>query len=274
MANYYHLKGRRGTASAWASANPTPASGEICIEIDTGKIKIGDGVTAYTALSYFTIANATTSAAGLMSAADKTKLNGITISLYAKLASPTFTGTPAAPTPSEGDLSTKIATTEFVAQQVARTAPYLIRCEYSVGAAGDYQVINDITYCMYMAVNGTAVMIGDTQRLTSGVNYVDFLFYKADLLGWNEIPDYAFKGIGELTRAYLPCNIFKIGEGAFSDTQLQVMYCLSDTPPILGASVFVNTPLSGGGILHTHKDHLATYQVEWGSVGCNFDYIQ
>jgi hypothetical protein len=274
MANYYHLKGRRGTASAWASANPTPADGEICIETDTGKIKIGDGVTAYTALSYFTIANATTSAAGLMSAADKTKLNGITISLYAKLASPTFTGTPAAPTPSEGDLSTKIATTEFVAQQVARTAPYLIRCEYTVGSTADYQVTTDITYCAFMAVNGTAVKIGDTQRLTSGVNYVDFLFYKADLLGWNEIPDHAFKGIGELTRAYLPCNIFKIGVSAFADTQLQEIYCLSATPPILGTTPFYNTPLSGGGVLYTHKDHLATYHLAWGGVGCNFDYIQ
>lgn len=274
MANYYHLKGRRGTASAWASANPTPADGELCIETDTGKVKIGDGVTAYTALAYFTLANATTSSAGLMSAADKSKLNGITISLYAKIASPTFTGTPAAPTPSEGDLSTKIATTEFVAQQVARTAPYLIRCEYTVGSTADYQVITDITYCAFMAVNGTAVKIGDTQRLTSGVNYVDFLFYKDDLLGWNEIPDYAFKGIADMVRAYIPSNIFKIGEGAFYETQLQEIYCLSDTPPILGASVFGNTPLSGGGILYTHKDHLTTYQNEWGGVGCSFDYIQ
>lgn len=274
MANYYHLKGRRGTASAWASANPTPADGELCIETDTGKVKIGDGVTAYTALAYFTLANATTSSAGLMSAADKSKLNGITISLYAKIASPTFTGTPAAPTAGEGSVSTQIATTEFVAQQVARTAPYLIRCEYSVGSAGDYPVITDTTYCTFMAVNGQAVKVSDSCALEAGMNYVDFLFYKADLLGWNEIPDYAFKGIADMVRAYIPSNIFKIGEGAFYETQLQEIYCLSDTPPILGASVFGNTPLSGGGILYTHKDYLTTYQNEWGGVGCSFDYIQ
>lgn len=37
------------------------------------------------------------------------------LSAYAPLASPTFTGTPTAPTPVEGDSSTKIATTAFVA---------------------------------------------------------------------------------------------------------------------------------------------------------------
>lgn len=39
------------------------------------------------------------------------------IATYALLASPTFTGTPAAPTPSTGDNSTKIATTAFVKAQ-------------------------------------------------------------------------------------------------------------------------------------------------------------
>ncbi len=42
-----------------------------------------------------------------------------TLTPYAPLASPTFTGTPAAPTPTGGDNSTKIATTAFVAGAVA-----------------------------------------------------------------------------------------------------------------------------------------------------------
>jgi hypothetical protein len=40
--------------------------------------------------------------------------SGVAISSLAPLASPTFTGTPAAPTPAAGDNSTKIATTAFV----------------------------------------------------------------------------------------------------------------------------------------------------------------
>jgi hypothetical protein len=43
---------RRGTASAWTTANPTLAEGEMGIETDTDKFKIGDGLTAWTSLSY------------------------------------------------------------------------------------------------------------------------------------------------------------------------------------------------------------------------------
>ena len=43
---------RRGTAAAWTSANPTLAAGELVIETDTDKYKIGDGSTAWTSLGY------------------------------------------------------------------------------------------------------------------------------------------------------------------------------------------------------------------------------
>jgi len=43
---------RRGTASEWTSANPTLAAGEMGVETDTRKLKIGTGSTAWTSLSY------------------------------------------------------------------------------------------------------------------------------------------------------------------------------------------------------------------------------
>ena len=43
---------RRGTASQWTAANPTLASGEMGIEIDTNFFKIGDGSTAWNSLTY------------------------------------------------------------------------------------------------------------------------------------------------------------------------------------------------------------------------------
>ncbi len=46
------IKTRRGTAAAWTSANPTLAAGEPGYETDTGKIKIGDGSTAWNSLAY------------------------------------------------------------------------------------------------------------------------------------------------------------------------------------------------------------------------------
>lgn len=42
----------RETAASLTSRNPIPYDGEICCESDTGKIKIGDGRTAWNDLSY------------------------------------------------------------------------------------------------------------------------------------------------------------------------------------------------------------------------------
>ena len=43
---------RRDTAANWSTNNPTPSAGEPCFETDTGKLKIGDGATAYNDLAY------------------------------------------------------------------------------------------------------------------------------------------------------------------------------------------------------------------------------
>lgn len=43
---------RRGTAANWTSANPVLAAGEVGVETDTGRAKVGDGVTAWTSLAY------------------------------------------------------------------------------------------------------------------------------------------------------------------------------------------------------------------------------
>ncbi len=46
---------RRGTAAQWTAANPVLAQGEMGLETDTGKVKFGDGVTAWNSLAYFTV---------------------------------------------------------------------------------------------------------------------------------------------------------------------------------------------------------------------------
>jgi hypothetical protein len=43
---------RRGSAASWTSANPTLAQGELGIELDTSKFKIGNGTLAWNALPY------------------------------------------------------------------------------------------------------------------------------------------------------------------------------------------------------------------------------
>ena len=46
------IQHRRDTAANWTSTNPTLASGEMGVETDTNKFKIGDGSSTWTALSY------------------------------------------------------------------------------------------------------------------------------------------------------------------------------------------------------------------------------
>jgi hypothetical protein len=51
----YTIKLRRDTATNWTSLNHTLAQGEIGLETDTKKFKIGDGLTAWNSLAYVTM---------------------------------------------------------------------------------------------------------------------------------------------------------------------------------------------------------------------------
>ena len=70
----------------------------------TGILPVANGGTGASSLSSITVGNAS-------------QLGGVVASKYARLASPAFTGTPTAPTPSTSDDSTKIATTAWVHNQ-------------------------------------------------------------------------------------------------------------------------------------------------------------
>ena len=49
---YETIQVRRDTGANWATINPVLAQGEPGFETDTGKLKIGDGSTAWNSLSY------------------------------------------------------------------------------------------------------------------------------------------------------------------------------------------------------------------------------
>lgn len=53
MANRIQL--RRDTSTNWTSVNPILSQGELGVELNTGKFKIGNGITAWAALPYFTL---------------------------------------------------------------------------------------------------------------------------------------------------------------------------------------------------------------------------
>jgi hypothetical protein len=100
---YRRILIRRDTAANWTANNPTLAAGEFGHETDTGKLKLGNGSTAWTSLGYqsnVTSVNGSTGAVtGLAPLASPTFTGTVTIpagasiSGFAPLASPTFTGT-------------------------------------------------------------------------------------------------------------------------------------------------------------------------------------
>lgn len=268
MPNYYHLKVRRDTAANWALRNPVPVDGEICVETDTKRKKIGDGTTVYNALPYDQPSNATQSASGLMSAADKQKLDNINLSQYAKLTSPIFTGVPQAPTASGYSTSKQIATLPYVLNSIAQSviSSLSVRICFNVPTATVQAVITDsgIATCMFMAVNGVAVEIEKNQKLASGVNVVDFLFAPNDY-SLIEIPGAAFKGITNIESVTIPERVNAVGLEAFLNTTVKKLYALPPTPPTLNSS-FTGTPLeAGSGTVYVHKAIATYYQQEWSN---------
>lgn len=178
---------------------------------DTLTLSAGDNVTltANSTSDTITIAatdttysEATTSTAGLMSTADKTKLNGIeagataitvdstlsststnplqnkaintALGNKADLASPTFTGTPKAPTPSASTNNTQIATTAYVTSAISTAISGISGISFeivttlpSTGDSGTIYLVSNSgsstnIYDEYIYVNNAWEKIGTT----------------------------------------------------------------------------------------------------------------
>ena len=138
---------RRGTAAEWTASNPTLTEGEVGVETDTKKLKVGDGLTVWASLPYInltpaaaasiyapianptftgTVGGVTKSMVGLGSVDNTTDANKpvstatqTALDLKAPLASPALTGTPTAPTATAGTNTTQVATTAFVGTAVS-----------------------------------------------------------------------------------------------------------------------------------------------------------
>jgi hypothetical protein len=89
MSSIIQLRG--GTASAWTTANPTLAQKEMGIETDTNKIKLGDGVTAWTGLGYFETGEVTLAASQVFTNKTITFADN-TLTGVAPTSQPTLTG--------------------------------------------------------------------------------------------------------------------------------------------------------------------------------------
>ena len=108
------LTGTKFTNSGVRSIDTGTTNGTISVNTNGTSLNVavkGLGSAAYTNSSDYLGATDT--------ATDSSKLGGTAAASYAKLASPTFTGTPKAPTATAGTNTTQIATTEFVQTAVS-----------------------------------------------------------------------------------------------------------------------------------------------------------
>ena len=130
---------RRDTAANWTSANPTLAQGELGVETDTDKIKIGDGSTAWTSLSYIIdtgsylldsnnlsdISNSATALTNLGLTATATEINytdGVTSAIQTQLNAKQATITGGATTITSSNLTTSRALVSDGSGKVAVSA--------------------------------------------------------------------------------------------------------------------------------------------------------
>ena len=70
------LQLRRGTASEWSTTNPLLSEGELGLELDTGKFKVGNGTQNWNALVYASGIQGPTGPAGAAGAAGPSGANG------------------------------------------------------------------------------------------------------------------------------------------------------------------------------------------------------
>ena len=219
------IKIRRDNAARWAINNPTPASSELCIVNDSTpqRIKIGDGVTPFNSLPYFTLPNATITEAGCMSAADKTKLNGIATGAI--------------------DMSTALDVAAM-AQGMA------VLVTFDIVAEGDYTLCS-APELKFMGIGKKGYKDGNC-HLAIGQHVVAFVFEDA-----LTIPAEAFKDVPEAIEVHIPSWVHTIGAQAFAGTALAKVYCEAMTPPAVDADTFDN-PASLEAVVH--KVVLAEYQ--------------
>lgn len=152
------IKFRRGTAAEWVASQPQPGGevlrlGEPGYEKDTGRLKIGDGITPWNSLAYFNDGapidpeqlqdllggGLLTAGSGInISYNDLADTITISTSGVAFLNSPNFTGIPTVPTAPSGTNTTQIASTAFVRTEVSNlvdSAPALLDTLNELAAA-------------------------------------------------------------------------------------------------------------------------------------------
>lgn len=130
----------------------------------------------------------------------KTKLDGINLALYATLNSPEFTGTPTAPTATEGTNSTQIATTAFTMSAINKAMSEVVSIKFDGPYANYADMVSKVTNprqgTIYLVTNSGSVPNANDEYFWNGTSFELFGTTALDLSGYLKIAD-----ITELTQS-------------------------------------------------------------------------
>lgn len=162
MTTYTRFKLRNGTAAQWTSENPTLLQGEIGVETDTRRYKIGDGSTAWSSLSYYI--------EGILARgqASKTTSGTITIASSGVYQSTGLT----AVFDSDTDYQTSLGTTDSFAIKNTSGATKL----FQVQASMDAYAGNNHTLGIKLAKNGVGIDQSECRAFSGSTGQIAKLF--------------------------------------------------------------------------------------------------
>lgn len=162
MTTYTRFKLRNGTAAQWTSENPTLLQGEIGVETDTRRYKIGDGSTAWSSLSYYI--------EGILARGQASKATSGTITIASNGVYQS-TGLTAV-FDSDTDYQTSLGTTDSFAIKNTSGATKL----FQVQASMDAYAGNNHTLGIKLAKNGVGIDQSECRAFSGSTGQIAKLF--------------------------------------------------------------------------------------------------
>jgi hypothetical protein len=175
MSSTARIRLRRDTAANWTSANPVLLAGEMGIETDTRKYKVGDGSTAWTGLSYYI------DGVAVRGQASKMTSGTIAISEAGTYQSTGLTATFDTAT----DYLTTLGTTDTFAIKNDSGATKL----FAVQASMDASAGNNHTLGISLAKNGSVIPQSECRAFTGSNTQITklFCFWMIELADADEV---------------------------------------------------------------------------------------
>lgn len=162
MSSTARIRLRRDTAANWTAANPVLLAGEVGIETDTRKYKVGDGTLAWSSLSYYI--------EGVLARGQASKQTSGTIAIAA---TGTYQSTGLTATfDSSTAYQTTLGTSDTFAIKNTSGATKLFMVQASMDATGG----NNHTLGIKLAKNGTPINESECRAFSGSSQQVAKLF--------------------------------------------------------------------------------------------------